>query len=331
MKKIKLMGSEETKISNSTDSEEPEEPDEPDELGQTEESNNSKKTQEKEKVRPLLEVFLQQAIKATKRKLNVYSMSGGRSIQGKSAEDFVQDAFVAYLGSKKILKIDVTDVAILKEIYNHIRSALQKVFGSREIRLVKNLSVEILEDPNPPEQRRLAEKEINRILAKLFDKFLSELTLNRRRAMEAIAGVNIQEMLLQILFLNQCKKVLHCLVKRRYLDTDYSRTKMSINLYRPAQLRKKLPNEYRALSSEIFHILKCDKFAKNKYLAGKLNISYRNAKILYHNLRNDFLDFLTKEIKNKNGILSEMSDADKIEIFSNWNKKLHENKNRYKR
>lgn len=323
---------EETDIPGETDEAEEPEPDEPEEPEEPEESDEPDEFEESEfeeldedekwpdeENRNRHEIFVIRACNATNKKLYIYRVCGGRTIRGRSFADLVQDAFVEYLKRRKVSEINLMRKAVLKGILNRIRNDLQRTLNSKENKIVKRVPPDTLADPNLPQQRRLAEKEIRRIQTMLLDQFLSELPLNKRRAIRVIAKADISAMIQ--LRTPKYKKVLRCLVKLRLLNKDYSRAKMSFYLHRPVQLLEKLPEEYRALSHGIFHILKGDKYAKNRYLAGKLKISYRNAKILCNNLRNDFLDFLTKELKNKKGILSVLTDIDKMEVLGNWNNK----------
>lgn len=89
--------------------------------------------------------------------------------------------------------------------------------------------------------------------------------------------------------------------------------KMSFTLHRPVQLRENLPEEFSAFSKEIFHALKGDKIAKKRYLARKLKISYKKARVLYNSLQKELKNSFEKEFKN--GILSALSEFDKMEIL----------------
>lgn len=308
--------------------EEPAEPEEPDEPSQPEKSCTSEEKQErkkrekkKKKEKHPLEIYLEQANDVTKGGLNIYRISGGRSIQGKSGEDFVQDGFLNYLEHEKVSEIDIKDIAVQKAIIDYIRQALPEALRNREIKFVTlKASVDDLADPNPPQQRKPSEDEIDTILVMLFDMLREGLSSNEKRGWDAVAKESVPAMM-------QCsipehKEILKSLVDHGCLNQDYSRMDKSLNLCRPAQLREKLPQEYRAFSNKIYHILKGDKFAKNRYLAATLKITYRNARILYNKIRRNFENFITREFQSKKGILSNLSDADKMEILRKLGKKI---------
>lgn len=217
------------KVDTSNEAAEPEEPDEC-ALG----NGNS------------LEIFLRRALNVTNGKLYIYKVCSGRSMRGKSVEDFVQDGFVEYLASGKIIcttpfqkslnhvyneksvqslmkccSTDTNDISALKEIIEHVSNALKKASNSKEVRLIKNSFTGHLEDPTPPQQRQMADNELNKKLAMVFDKFYTRLPSNKKRAINAIVNADFPEMLK--LFTPKYNEILEHLVKFGYLNEDYTR------------------------------------------------------------------------------------------------------------
>jgi hypothetical protein len=282
-----------------------------------EESNE--KTKDKEPI----EIFLDKAVNSTRLKIYWRTGRAGAAINGKSAEDFVQDAIVDYLERRRE-NLNFDNASVLKALYNRILNKLRWAFGCEErkffnesISSEKNTPEDRCADMASPPQSKLTEKEISEKRTCLLDKFISTLLLEKKRAINVIIKVNVVKMLR--LLTPFYKKILRVLVELGYLDQGHVRTDICFNLLGPTQLRNELPQMYRALAPQIYHVLKGDQFANTRYLKDKLKISYRETKILYYNLRKEFKKFLINEIKNGN--LSELSEFDRIEILGNWNGK----------
>ena len=275
---------------------------------------------EKKKDKDPIEIFLDEAVNSTRLKIYWRAGRAGAAINGKSAEDFVQNAIVDYLERRR-KNLNFNHASVLKAIYNRILNELRGAFGCEErkffsesISFEKNTPEDRRADMASPRQSKLTEKEISDKRTCLFDKFISTLSLVKKRVINVIIKVNVVKMLR--LLTPYYKAILRILVKLGYLDQRYARTDGCFNLFQPAQIRKELPQMYRVLAPQIYHILKGDQFANTRYLKDKLKISYRKTKILYYNLREEFKKFLINEIKN--GSLSELSEFDRIEILGNW-------------